>query len=459
MKRMLRGEQSPMLVFAIAVAAFVLVAGIATAAYEEELYNAQNEKAINEQAQILAASVEAAVFFGDARTAQEYIDALKVNPQIEAAAVYDKDGRVFAQFTQAGKGVSPRTVSGLETGLRDGHLNVTVPVMQERARVGTIYLRARSEAVQRQILRYTGIALLLIMGATVLTVIGMSQRALTRVNAELERRAKDLSLSNAQLQAEMEERRKTEAALRQSQKMEAMGQLSGGIAHDFNNLITIIKGSLQLLRRRLAQGKPDISRYIDSAEEGLNRASSLTQRILAFSRQQPLSPKPVLLDRLIKGMMELIRQSVGDGIEIQTGLQAAWWTICDANQMENVILNLAINARDAMPEGGRLFIETRQIENATQSDIADFIPGDYVELTLRDTGAGMSEEVRQRAFDPFFTTKPQGRGTGLGLSMTFGFVRQSNGYLRIDTELGKGTAIVILMPRYVAAQQTAEEYQ
>jgi signal transduction histidine kinase len=283
-------------------------------------------------------------------------------------------------------------------------------------------------------------------------VLGAAHRARSRANAELEQRARDLAETNVKLQSEMEEREKAEDALRQSQKMEAIGQLSGGIAHDFNNLLTIIKGNLQLLQRRVQQGSHDVQRYIDPAMEGLARGASLTQRILAFSRRQPLSPKPVNLSNLVGGMGDLLKHSVGDTILLETELAADWWVMCDTNQMENVILNLAINARDAMPAGGTLMIETANVHVDTPVRAAEGVGrGDYVRLIIRDTGIGMSEQVRQRAIDPFFTTKPPGQGTGLGLSMTFGYVRQSNGHLMIDSRPGEGTTITILMPRFEGA--------
>jgi signal transduction histidine kinase len=249
----------------------------------------------------------------------------------------------------------------------------------------------------------------------------------------------------------MEERAKAEEALRQSQKMEAVGQLSGGIAHDFNNLLTIMRGNLQLLEKRLAQGRTDVQRYLDGANEGFRRAAYLTQRILAFSRRQPLSPLPVDLSSLVSGMMELLRHSVGERVEIDTKLNARWWTLCDANQMENVVINLAINARDAMPEGGRVTVETDDVRmDAPLADVEGMSGGEYVRLRVSDTGIGMTEEVRQKAIDPFFTTKPQGQGTGLGLSMTFGYIRQSNGFMKIDSVPGAGTTLTIFMPRYEA---------
>jgi signal transduction histidine kinase len=272
----------------------------------------------------------------------------------------------------------------------------------------------------------------------VIGVLAFSQAALSR-------RAAQLSAVNIRLQAEMSERQKTEEALRQSHKMEAVGQLSGGIAHDFNNLIMIAKSNLRMLQKK---APVQTGSYVASAEDALDRAAGLTQRILAFSRRQPLSPQPVRLSELVAGMDELLRHSVGEGVKIETILSARWLTVCDVNQMENVILNLAINARDAMANGGTLTIETRDVALKTAPpDVSEFAAGDYVALLVRDTGEGMSQEVLQRALDPFFTTKPQGKGTGLGLSMTFGYVRQSNGYLVIESAPGQGTTITIYMPR------------
>jgi signal transduction histidine kinase len=296
------------------------------------------------------------------------------------------------------------------------------------------------------------------MAALLVAVLASAHRTLTRANAALEKQAEDLAETNRRLHAEIEEREKAEDALRHSQKMEAIGQLSGGVAHDFNNLLTIIKGNLQLLQRRMIQGRTDVQRYVDSAMEGLNRAAVLTQRLLAFSRRQPLSPQPVNLSRLVANMQELLRHSVGDKVEIACQLDAEWWTLCDPNQMENVILNLAINARDAMSGGGKVFIQTSdiQLENAATA-YEDIMKGDYVRLSVRDTGSGMPEEVLNKAIDPFFTTKPLGQGTGLGLSVSFGYIRQSNGYLNIESEVGKGTTITILMPRHALAIPLAQD--
>jgi PAS domain S-box-containing protein len=252
-----------------------------------------------------------------------------------------------------------------------------------------------------------------------------------------------------------------EERLRQSQKMEAVGQLTGGLAHDFNNLLTGIMGGLELLQTRLAQGRlENLDRYIDAAQAASRRAASLTHRLLAFSRQQTLVAKPTDVNRLVAGMQELVRRAVGPAVLIRLdAAEGLWTTLVDQHQLENALLNLCINARDAMPEGGVLAIET---ENHDVDDEAareaDLLPGSYVALRVIDSGVGMAEEVMRRAFDPFFTTKPLGGGTGLGLSMIYGFARQSGGQVRIASEVGRGTKVTILLPRHHGAAADEEDY-
>jgi PAS domain S-box-containing protein len=250
----------------------------------------------------------------------------------------------------------------------------------------------------------------------------------------------------AQLQLE-----RSREQLFQSQKMEAIGQLTGGLAHDFNNLLTGITGSLELMKTRLAQGRiGDLDRYITAAQGAANRAAALTHRLLAFARRQPLDPKPTSPNRLIADMEELVRRTVGPEIMVETVLSIGLWpTLCDPNQLENAILNLCINARDAMPSGGRLTIETANTWlDERGAGERGMQPGQYVAICVTDTGTGMPPEVVARAFDPFFTTKPLGQGTGLGLSMIYGFAKQSGGQVQIYSEEGAGTTIRIYLPRH-----------
>ncbi len=252
---------------------------------------------------------------------------------------------------------------------------------------------------------------------------------------------------------EVAQRTRVEDALRQSQKMEAVGQLTGGIAHDFNNMLATVIGPLDLLAARLGDDDPRAKRYIDMAIDGARRAAQLTQRLLAFSRQQPLQPVPVDANRLVAEMSDLLIHSLGSSVRLETVLAADLWSaFADANQLENVILNLAVNARDAMPGGGRLTVETanRRIGPDGDIDRSGVPAGDYVQIAVADNGNGMSPEVMAKAFEPFFTTKKVGQGTGLGLSQVYGFVKQSSGHVRIASTLGEGTTVRIFLPRLMA---------
>ncbi len=256
-----------------------------------------------------------------------------------------------------------------------------------------------------------------------------------------------------------------EEQLRQSQEMEAVGQLTGGLAHDFNILLQGISGSLELIRTRTAQGRTaELGRYVETAMGSANRAAALTHRLLAFSRRQTLDPKPTDLNRLVGGMEELFHRTVGPGIQVETSFAAEPWpTLCDPNQLESALLNLVVNARDAMPDGGHLLIETSNTALPDRRGAPrdwppqDVPPGDYVALSVADTGTGMTPEVIARAFDPFFTTKPLGQGTGLGLSMVYGFVQQSGGHVRLRSEVGQGTTVAIYLPRHFEAVHRTQD--
>ena len=268
---------------------------------------------------------------------------------------------------------------------------------------------------------------------------------------------------NGTLEARVEERtaelRLAEEALRQAQKMEAVGQLTGGIAHDFNNLLQGITGSLDLMQKRLSQGRTaELERFITGAMTSANRASALTHRLLAFSRRQPLDPRPVRANPLVASMEDLLRRTLSERIELELVLAGGLWlTLCDPNQLESAILNLAINARDAMPTGGKLTIETcnAHLDTAYTAKSREVRPGQYVCVCVTDTGTGMDADTMSHAFEPFFTTKPIGQGTGLGLSMIYGFARQSEGYAKIYSELGQGTTVKLYLPRHLG-EETGE---
>ncbi len=266
--------------------------------------------------------------------------------------------------------------------------------------------------------------------------------------------AEALSQLNATLESRVEERsrelRTAEEALRQAQKMEAVGQLTGGIAHDFNNLLTGIIGSLDIVRRRLAAGRlADVDRFMDAAVTSANRAAGLTHRLLAFSRRQSLDSQPVEVDRLVRSMEDLLRRTLGENITLAAEADPAPWTAeADANQLESALLNLAINARDAMPQGGALTVRTSNRRVEADDPVGGLEPADYVAMSVTDTGTGMALEVLERAFDPFFTTKPIGQGTGLGLSMIYGFAKQSRGHVQIASTVGQGTTVTLYLPRF-----------
>jgi signal transduction histidine kinase/ActR/RegA family two-component response regulator len=277
-----------------------------------------------------------------------------------------------------------------------------------------------------------------------------SEQRLREINATLEQR---IALALA-------ERERTEAALRQSQRMQAIGQLTGGIAHDFNNLLTPIIGILDSLRPKLAGTDEQSSRMLETALNAANRAATLIRRLLAFARHQRLDPKVVNINAVVSDLEDLLRHTLGEGISIETSLSGdLWLTEIDTDELENAILNLAINARDAMPSGGRLTLTTSSTRfepgDITPDPNAEMAPGDYVRLTIADTGTGMPPEVAARVFEPFFTTKEPGRGTGLGLSQVYGFIRQSGGHVKIETQPGAGTRVMIWLPRTAKTATTA----
>lgn len=265
----------------------------------------------------------------------------------------------------------------------------------------------------------------------------------------------------ARIDHAMAERDKIEEQLRQSQKMEAVGQLTGGIAHDFNNLLTIVSGNIDMARRSLgADADPRVARAIANAIKGADRAAALTQRLLAFSRRQPLQPRPVNVNRLLSGMTELLDRALGETVDLQLVAGAGIWPVeVDPNQFENTILNLAVNAQDAMPNGGKLMIETTnaRIDEAYAALQPEVLAGQYVQISVTDSGAGMSPDVLSKAFEPFFSTKEVGKGTGLGLSQVYGYVKQSGGHVKIYSEVGEGTTINLYFPRLVADIGTADE--
>jgi signal transduction histidine kinase/CheY-like chemotaxis protein len=296
-------------------------------------------------------------------------------------------------------------------------------------------------------------AVMVLMFATRTIVERITARGRSQTLALVES-SNSLARTNAKLLEEAARRERIEEQFRQSQKMETVGQLTGGIAHDFNNMLAVIIGNLNILKRRLSRGEVGVDRFIDGALEGAERATLLTQRLLAFSRQQPLAPEVIDINEFVAGMSEMLRRTLGENLHLETILaDGVWRTHADPSQLESAILNLAVNARDAMPDGGHLTIETANVclDSNYAATHADVTVGQYAMIAVSDTGVGMPRDVIAKAFDPFFTTKPVGKGTGLGLSQVYGFVKQSGGHIDIYSEPGQGTTIKLYLPRFLGA--------
>ena len=283
----------------------------------------------------------------------------------------------------------------------------------------------------------------------------LAENALREMNETLEVRiaqaTAELRGALTQLQAEVQERERVQDALRQAQEMEGVGQLTGGIAHDFNNLLTVIMGGLERVQRSAPKDNERLHRAVDGAFEGVRRAATLTHRLLAFSRTQPLNPQPTDVNRLVTETTTLLHGTLGETIELETVLAPRVWAIdIDRNQLENALLNLAVNARDAMPHGGKLTVETANtyLDDAYTANSPELAAGQYVSISISDTGCGIPADIVDRVFEPFFTTKETGRGTGLGLSQVYGFVKQSGGHVRIYSEQDHGTTVGLYLPRH-----------
>jgi signal transduction histidine kinase len=313
----------------------------------------------------------------------------------------------------------------------------------------SLYAQRQSVAERSGVLLQIGVAAaFLLIGAVGLLIARFTRESFVALAATRDR----LEISNQQLLEQVSRREAAESQLRQAQKMEALGQLTGGIAHDFNNMLGVIMGAHDLALRRIKKGDFAIERFLNAAAVAAERAATLTQRLLAFARQQPLSPQPLDANKMIGHMSDLLHSTLGEQIHIETVAAAGLWTVhADSQQLENAILNIAINARDAMPEGGKLTIETANayLDDAYCRENPEVHPGQYAMIAVSDTGVGMTPEVAARVFDPFFTTKSAGKGTGLGLSQVYGFVKQSQGHIKVYSELGAGSAVKIYLPRLV----------
>jgi len=343
--------------------------------------------------------------------------------------------------------------AGVSKELMDRAREVIAAMKAEETR-----LLAERTAGAQQLARLLTIWLGLSAAAVALLALFVTRDAGRRAAAASEARDQ-IAAANAKLLAEAASRQSAEAQVRQMHKMESVGQLTGGIAHDFNNMLAIVIGSLDLAKRRMKTDIAKAEANIDAAMQGAERAAQLTARLLAFSRQQPLAPKALDVNKLVAGMSELLRRTIGETVRFETVLAGGLWpAFIDAGQLESTLINLCVNGRDAMPEGGRLTVETgnAHLDEAYASAHAEVKAGQYVVVSVTDTGGGMPDEVIERAFDPFFTTKSVGKGTGLGLSQVYGFVKQSGGHVKIYSETGVGTTVKLYLPRHFGVAEAPE---
>jgi signal transduction histidine kinase len=423
----------PLLGLATAVA--VLVLGVLLALYNERVYRAQEAREAGVQADILAASVTAALAFDDAAAAQEYVDALAANPQLEAAAAYDEGGVLVAGYLRPGGAPLPRTAPDRAAPAGASRATAVRPVAEGGVTSGAVYVRTITETLPQRLSRYAGIGLLVVMASLVAAVLAAGHAMLTRANAELK-------AANRRLRIESEERERAEEALRQSQKMEALGRLTGGVAHDFNNILMAATSGLELLERTGDPARRERLRH--GIRQAVDRGAALTRQLLAFSRRAPMTGVMVDLGARIEGMRVLLERSLREDITVELRLPPDVWCVeVDPDQLEIALVNIAVNARDAMPEGGVISIGAQNLEGFSNGRLS----GDFVRLWVTDTGGGVPPEVLSRVFEPFFTTKEVGKGTGLGLSQVYGFVHASGGEVSIESEAGEGTTVSMLLPR------------
>ena len=390
----------------------------------EQRENADQVRQVTVQARILAGSVAGALAFDDYQTASEYLMALRVNQNIKAAGVYGANGNLVAGFAKPGENV-PRQVRPLAPRIAGSDLVVIQPVQQGNLELGTVYLRSIVEPLSARLSRYVAIGTILLLAALLIALLGASNAA--------------AAAANRQLLEHIAAREKAEAALRQAQKMEALGQLTGGVAHDFNNLLMAASSGLELMQRAKDQDRRD--KLAEGMRNALDRGAQITQQLLAFSRRTPLNSEVLRLDEHIDKLAGLLDHSLRENVSVRFAFPSGLWPVdVDVSQFDVAVLNLAVNAKDAMPHGGLVRITATNRPGALDG-------GDAVEVAVQDEGMGMSADAIEKAFEPFFTTKEVGRGTGLGLSQVYGFAQSAGGTVSIASEPDKGATISLLLPR------------
>jgi signal transduction histidine kinase/ActR/RegA family two-component response regulator len=417
-------------------AALLLVVGIVGALIAESDFRAQKVEQVRAHARVLASSVSAALAFQDAAEGAQAVVAIAAAPDVGAVAVYHSDGTLFvARDGQAGPPPSRAPEAPLAY-FRDGYAIAAEPVLQSGTRLGTVYVQVTPSVGAARWMRYLGVGLLLLMAVLVLAIVAAAQRGQHLANTELARRAEELARTNARLSREVAERQKAESALVHAQKMEAIGQLTGGVAHDFNNLLMVISSGLRLLETRDDEKKR--ASIVNAMQHAVDRGANVTKQLLAFSRRQKLSPEVALVQARLNNLRPLLERSLREDITLGFDFRGDDLAVkIDPGQFDLCILNLAVNARDAMPKGGALVVRVEEVHESRTSMAA---------IRVADTGFGMSPEIVARAFDPFFSTKDVGKGTGLGLSQVYGFALQSGGRCEIESEVDRGTTVTLLLP-------------
>jgi signal transduction histidine kinase len=430
---------APMAIFGIAL--LIFLGGVAVIVQNEWTYDHARVEQTQGLTDVLAATTAAAVDFDDRVAAQQAVDAFRVNNQIRLIGVFGRDGRAVAGYVRDGSPIAASIAALPPPPPND--FRVQSPIVQGGQHIGTVYLDIDREAASRRVSRYAILLGLFVLAALVVASLGMAQSQLHSANRELASRAEALAQANVLLEEQIEERAKAEDQLRQSQKMQALGQLTGGIAHDFNNQLTVIQGSADMLARPELPDEKRI-RFAQAIVQAATNAASLTSQLLAFARRQPLKPERLDLNRLVREMDDLIDRTMGERVKVVLDLARTPCRVeVDRAQLQSAILNIASNARDAMrgKDGdgtGTLTIRTR--------DFGQVEGKRMVGVEIEDSGDGMDAETMDRIFEPFFTTKSMGQGTGLGLSQVYGFASQSGGEVRVRSEPGKGTALTLVLP-------------
>ena len=410
---------------AVLASAALIAVSLMLAVVNERAARGEAVQQTRVQAEILAGSVAAPLAFDDAEATREYVNALGANPAVEAAGAYDARGRLAAAFHRSGAPAPARSALA-KPQVDNGRVIVTAPVRQGTTRLGAVYLRVATENLLHRWTRYLGIGVIVIMSSLMVAVLGSSHASLREAHAKL--------------QEQIRERERAEEAFRQAQKMEAMGQLTGGVAHDFNNLLMVASSGLDLLDRTTDAVRRE--RLKQGIRQAIDRGADLTQQLLAFARKTPLKTEVVDLGAVLAGMRDVLDRSLREDITVRVERQPGLWPVeIDPSQFEVAILNMAINARDAMPNGGEILIS---LANAPAGEEGG---ADCVWVRIRDHGVGMPAELTSRIFEPFFTTKGVGKGTGLGLAQVYGFARASGGDISVESEPGQGTTFTLALPR------------